>query len=368
MPHFDIIKKASPSESFRIKCLMGTYDLQCNQIEERFIGDLELPEQWNIGLIVGSSGTGKTTIARELFGDRIIDGYEYTHDNILDDMPNDVSCEEIFRTLTSVGFSSVTSWMKPYNVLSNGEKMRCDLARAILEKRDFFVFDEFTSVVDRTVAKIGSFAIQKYMRKNKKRFIAVSCHEDIKEWLMPDWVFDTNLMEFQKLDFEIEKKNRPKLKLSIHETSSKDCVWRMFGKYHYLSNKFNKAAHVYVLKDNDKLVAMCAVLYFPHGYKKNTYREHRTVVMPDYQGCGIGNQFANFIAEMYVKKGYNFITTTSNPAMLFSRKKSRNWICTHFGRMGKGGNHSKIQNRNVRKSTSCDRITASFEYVLNNGD
>lgn len=64
MPHFDIVKKASPTESFRIKSVIGHYDLQQSNTIEHFVGDIDLPDRWNIGLIVGRSGTGKTTIAR----------------------------------------------------------------------------------------------------------------------------------------------------------------------------------------------------------------------------------------------------------------------------------------------------------------
>ena len=68
--------------------------------------------------------------------------------------------------------------------------------------RDFVVFDEFTSVVDRQVAQTASLAISKAIRRTKKRFIAVSCHSDIIEWLEPDWVFNTNDMTgfFAKAD------------------------------------------------------------------------------------------------------------------------------------------------------------------------
>lgn len=165
MPHFDIVRKATPSDTFRVKSVMGMYDMTTSAVEEHFEGDLELPDEWTIGLIVGRSGSGKTTIARELFGDYIVDGFDWTHESIVDDMPRDASMQDITRVLTSVGFASPPSWLKPYSVLSNGEKMRCDLARAILEKRDFFVFDEFTSVVDRNVARVGSFAMQKALRK-----------------------------------------------------------------------------------------------------------------------------------------------------------------------------------------------------------
>lgn len=206
MPHFDIVKKNEVSPTFRVESIRGTYDLQSRNIEEHFEGDIELPSKWNIGLIVGKSGSGKSTIAKELFGDFIVESYQYTHDSILDDMPKGVSVNDISQALNSVGFSSPTSWLKSYSVLSNGEKMRCDIARAILENKGMFVFDEFTSVVDRNVAQIGSFALQKAVRRNGKQFIAVTCHYDVEDWLMPDWVFNTDSMTFHVNNIDDLKK------------------------------------------------------------------------------------------------------------------------------------------------------------------
>jgi ABC-type Mn2+/Zn2+ transport system ATPase subunit len=165
MPHFDIIRECKPEKTFRVESVMGTFDLQTEHIKEHFVGNIEPPEKWNVGLIVGRSGSGKTTIARELFGAKVIEKYNYTHESILDDMPKSATMQEITAALNSVGFSSPPSWLKPYSALSNGERMRCDIARAMLENDDFFVFDEFTSVVDRNVAQISSFAIQKAIRK-----------------------------------------------------------------------------------------------------------------------------------------------------------------------------------------------------------
>ena len=144
MPSFDIIRKSQPKKSFRVASVMGTFDLQDNQVQEHFVGNIDIDDNWQIGLIVGNSGTGKTTIAKELFPNAYITKFEYSNECILDDMPKDKSVEEITKTFTSVGFASVPSWLKNYNVLSNGEKMRVDLARAILEKENLFVFDEFT--------------------------------------------------------------------------------------------------------------------------------------------------------------------------------------------------------------------------------
>lgn len=193
MPTFDIVRKSPISKSYRVARVAADYDYNQQESVERFTGEIEIPEEWNIGLIVGSSGTGKTTIARELFGNSIVTDYEWTAPSVIDDMPKDCSVDDITRCFYQVGFASVPSWLKPYSVLSNGEKMRCDLARALLDN-DFVVFDEFTSVVDRNVAKTISQAISKGIRKRGTKFVAVSCHRDIIEWLQPDWVFDTDVM------------------------------------------------------------------------------------------------------------------------------------------------------------------------------
>lgn len=193
MPCFDIVKTAEVKKTYRVARIMGDYDVKLNHANERFTGEIKMPDDWHIGVIVGGSGTGKTTIARELFGQQLINGFEYSAKSVVDDMPNECGMDEIERMFYAVGFGSVPSWLKPYSVLSNGEKMRVDLARAMLE-RDFVVFDEFTSVVDRQVAKTASMAINKAVHRSGKRFVAVTCHYDVLEWLQPDWVFDTNDM------------------------------------------------------------------------------------------------------------------------------------------------------------------------------
>lgn len=192
MPHFDIVRKNEPANTFRVSKIEADFDVKPEHSCERFVGDIDIPDEWNIGVIVGASGTGKSTIARELFADQFVSGFDYEAKSVIDDMPK-CSVEDITRMFYSVGFGSVPSWLKPYNVLSNGEKMRVDLARALLE-RDFVVFDEFTSVVDRNVAQTACLAVSKAVRKQNKKFIAVSCHYDILDWLEPDWVFDTNTM------------------------------------------------------------------------------------------------------------------------------------------------------------------------------
>ena len=163
MPHFDIIKSNEPVNTFRVSKICADFDVKFEHSNEHFEGDINLPDSWNIGVIVGKSGTGKTTIAKELFGSQYIKKYEYKKSSVIDDMPEECNVEDITRMFYACGFGSVPSWLKPYDVLSNGEKMRVDLANALL-RENFVVFDEFTSVVDRNVAKTCCIATHKAVK------------------------------------------------------------------------------------------------------------------------------------------------------------------------------------------------------------
>jgi ABC-type dipeptide/oligopeptide/nickel transport system ATPase subunit len=355
MPHFNIVKESKPTKTFRVASIIGKFDLESEHIIEQFQGDIDIDDNWQIGLIVGKSGTGKSTIAKQLFEKAYITNFDYEAETVLDDMPKNKSVEEITAAFNSVGFSSPPSWLKPYAVLSNGQKMRVDLARAILSEDELFVFDEFTSVVDRNVAQIGSFAMQKAIRKTKKKFIAVTCHFDVTDWLMPDWIFDTDTMTFTKT--EGQKKNRPEIKFEIFSATDKS-IWKMFAKHHYLSHYHNNAANVYVALINGEIAGFLSAKIFPHPKAKNIIKVHRLVILPDYQGAGFGIKFLEEIGNYYRSKGYRFTITTSAPALINALKKSALWAATRFGRLIT--NHTKGRKGHMGGDSS-NRITANFE-------
>ena len=194
MQNIDITQKVDIDNTYRVSRIMADFDVNLSHLENHIQCEVNFPEKWQIGLICGGSGTGKTTIANELFGG-MTKQHDFTAKSVIDDMPAGAPMNEIEKMFYAVGLGSVPSWLKPYRVLSNGEKMRCQLAESLLAN-DFVVFDEYTSVVDRNVAITLSTALNKCLKHYpEKKFVAVSCHKDIIEYLQPDWILDTDTMQ-----------------------------------------------------------------------------------------------------------------------------------------------------------------------------
>ncbi len=193
---FDFTHTWTSGGTFREEAVKGTYDLKDVKLEKRIRGSIPIEKiQWQIGVVVGSSGSGKTSIAKQLWPEAYFADMRerYRCKCFLNDFPEGVSVLEIGAALGSSGFSEPPCWLKSYGVLSQGQKMRVDIAHALLLPQSLVVFDEYTSTVDRTVAQVGSLAIKRALKhKVGKQFIAVTCHFDVLDWLEPDWIYDVD--------------------------------------------------------------------------------------------------------------------------------------------------------------------------------
>jgi GNAT superfamily N-acetyltransferase len=222
---------------------------------------------------------------------------------------------------------------------------------------DLVAFDEFTSVVDRTVAKIGSAAIAKSIRSGriKKKFVAVTCHYDILEWLEPDWVLDMASCQLARGSLY----QRPKIDLTIAPVHYS--AWELFRRHHYLNTSIAAQAKCFAAFWNDEPVAFSAWIRRMSRATagRKAMREHRTVVLPDFQGVGIGNRLSEWCAGVFRGVRTGAYSTTSHPGMIHYRNQSAKWKTRRFGMVSKPGRGGLQAGRQV----SCGRVTGGFQYV-----
>lgn len=109
----------------------------------------------------------------------------------------------------------------------------------------------------------------------------------------------------------------------------------------------------------DQICGFISVLAFPHPKLKNHWRAHRLVILPDFQGIGLGHYLSCWLGDHLHKKRKTLISTTTNPALIESRKKDSRWATTRLGRVSEYGSDKKF------KRSSRGRLTASFKYIPN---
>ena len=311
---------------------------------------------WNIGVIYGSSGSGKSTILKKLGGVRKI---EFDKDKPLISNFDWMEPEEAGKVLTSIGLSSIPTWLRPFHLLSNGEQYRAELAYLVASANDgdTILIDEYTSVVDRDVAKAMSFALQKYIRKENKKIIVASCHNDIMEWLMPDWTLSPQKGGTLERG-EWRRQGRPEIQLQISRVKPE--TWDLFKKHHYLTEDANTSYMFFLFEWNDKPVAMGVVgRHIGRNNVEKSFRGSRTVVLPDYQGMGIGSAISNLLAGMCVALGGKYYTKTVNPALgIYRNQHTELWKPTPFNNKIRTQKHGNPMWANLKT-----RASFCHEYI-----
>ena len=282
---------------------------------------------WRIGVVVGPSGSGKTSIGRQVFGPRAMWQPRWPKDApVVDAIAPGESFDAVPAALSAVGLGSVPTWLRPYSVLSNGERFRADLARLIAERPQRAVVDEFSSVVDRQIAQIGAMAFAKAWRRGTGQAVLLSCHYDVLDWIEPDWIFDTATGIFERAQAGRRLRRRPPIAFDLWETDRHE--WPAFEPHHYLKLPSMIAATYYVATVAGQRVAHVAVGTRP-GFMEA--RACRLVVMPEWQGAGIGLRFLQAVCERWRTGGNRYglkgptLFHTSHPGLCAALRRDPKW-------------------------------------------
>lgn len=336
--------------------LKEKYDIADYKEDEIFIPDFT--EKKGIVLIVGSSGSGKTTILKS------IDSRSVKIDYSLNPIDHFNTIDEAEELLLAFGLRSIPTWFRPMNTLSNGELHRALLAIQI--SQGINTIDEFTSVVDRNTAKSLSVALKKYADRHSKTIYICSVNSDIEEWLCPDHIYMTDEKKFKQKEFL----RRPRINLCIKSTDRKD--WDIFSKYHYLDRKMSSSTHCYVAIIDGMKVGFLSVIHGCGRDIKSYWRESRLVVIPEFQGLGIGKCLSDTVGNLYISNGYRYFSKTSHPSVGEYRNKSALWRNTSTNMMKrksyiKKDGTPRVSDRYGKTIESIirdsSRTTYSHEYI-----
>lgn len=329
----DIRHRCDHFDSYRAARVQSLFNVETGANVD-IAADLPIEgDDWSIGLVVGPSGSGKTSLGREIFGaGAFYEAAGWPADApIVDAIAPHGAFDEVTAALAAVGLGSVPAWLRPYHVLSNGERFRADLARVVCERPARVVVDEFTSVVDRQIARIGALAFAKAWRRTSGQAVLLSCHRDIVDWLSPDWVYDTASGQFTGRYL----RRRPDIALDIHECGWE--FWPQFEPHHYLKLPKMIAATCYVGCVEGAPVAHVAFSTRPGMAEA---RACRLVIMPEWQGAGVGLRFLNAICARW-RRGHNrfgkpmpTLFHTSHPGLAAALRRHRDWVqvsCNLYG-------------------------------------
>lgn len=362
----DIKLQSEIFNNFRCQVAANSLDIDVKKksIHHLHIDNVNINDNWNIGLIYGSSGSGKTTLIKKIFGDNIFETIINEDEPIINQLPKELNYEDCANLLNGIGLNSVNCWIRPVKTLSNGQRARAEAVLLMCQNKEIIFIDEWTSVVDRTVAKAMSVCINKFCKKFNKKIVLLSCHYDIIEWLKPDWLINCNEQKFilpKSEDFFFEE--REKLKFEIREIDRTS--WKYFSKYHYLSDKL-PAGKIYLYGlfiDNIQIGFQCFANYTPH--RKGTkiiYHSNRTVIHPDYNGLGLGIKLINETSKYLKNKIDCRIMAKFSAIPIFkSMIKQKEWKYLGetrlMGKMKTGGNM-------IRRSGFRENGVKTFNFEL----
>jgi uncharacterized protein len=198
----------SVARSPRVVEVAEAFGLGLDDTEFVIFDNLELQvPRGSVVYITGQSGSGKSLLLKDLSrqiqdrGQRVVNLDQIELDNsrtLVDQLGKDLN--DALRILSLAGLNDAYLFIRRPNELSDGQRYRFRLAKAIETDADVWVADEFMAVLDRTAAKVIAYSVQKTARRAGKTLIVATTHTDMVPDLAPSLYIEKRYREKLRIE------------------------------------------------------------------------------------------------------------------------------------------------------------------------
>lgn len=315
------------------------------------VENLTIPK-FQILYLTGMSGSGKSSLLNEFKKEYSFIEPQFDKESdkpIIDTIGKDL--DEALYLLNLVGLGEAFLYVKPFKILSDGQKYRYQIAKLIESNQKVWCIDEFCSFLDRTTAHIVSYNIQKIARKLDKTVIVATAHNDLQEFLQADYIFDFGMGEGLTIERNTNEITNPFINhIKVEEGTIKD--YKKLGKYHYKNTeaRFTKCIFKMMYKNMLVGVAVYAMpkqqlvgrnIYFNKKYinekgvpiladvNRDFLTGSRYIIHPMFRGIGLGQEL---VSQTIIKidKPYIEVVSTMSQYNKFLDKAGLLYVCDNL--------------------------------------
>jgi len=190
--------------------------------------------------LTGDSGGGKSlllTAFKNYFGEEgiCLDELEVdTEETLVEGVGKDVT--EAVKVLSFCGLNDAFLFLRKYKELSEGQKYRYRLAKLIdRNDKNVWIVDEFCATLDRVMARVIAFLLQKVARRLGKTVVVASVHSDFLADFQPDII----VKKGYERDVEVTEFSNRLERCSIYDdiqvTQGYIEDYRKLSRFHYRS-------------------------------------------------------------------------------------------------------------------------------------
>ena len=273
--------------------------------------------------ITGDSGGGKSMLLlsfKKFFGEEAIgldDLMVDPEETLVEGVGKDVT--EAIRLLSFCGLNDAFLFLRKYKELSEGQKYRYKLAKLMdLKDKSVWIVDEFCATLDRVMARVIAFLLQKVARRMGKTVVVASTHSDFLDDFQPDLL----VKKGYERDVEVTEFSNRNERCTIYDNIQvkKSCIedYYKLSRFHYKSKSHEeseglRARDCFKLLFNGELIGVIVYsrsylnlkprnmvfgkryvftpgdLHTANLINEEIARISRVVVHPKFRGIGLGS-------------------------------------------------------------------------------